>query len=390
MKYLFYNNYCTGRSGLSNGIMSIELGVVLAYLTDRVLVIEGNVSPPANLVSYGDRVSNRHPSKITDLLDVPVPFLALEQIDLSTLSRRELFDESLLDSVFYYPANLETDTPDFEFFRQGRPYKFTYPDDYREVEVLALSGGVEYGKARHKMNNLGFYSTLFYLGEEWKPQVKNLLGRMRPKKHLADFAGRVAASLGRFNAVHLRRGDFKRTVGKSVLLRRPSEVIERLDHNFARSERLLILTDESEDAFVKEIQMAYRDHVVLDRFILDEFGQEFLDLPQHDSVALAFLSQLVAAESEDFVGTMTSTYTSLIQRQRGNRGRDERFKFLWNEIPARDIELLAGTTPANEEVPLYPNGEMVEQYAGPYSWNRYCPRIDTGWMREWPESFLLP
>ena len=35
-------------------IMSIELAVVLAHLMDRVLILDGAVSPPANLVDYGD------------------------------------------------------------------------------------------------------------------------------------------------------------------------------------------------------------------------------------------------------------------------------------------------------------------------------------------------
>ena len=75
MNYLYYNTYLSGRSGLSNNIMSLELGVVLAFLMERVLVVEGNVSPPANVVDYGGRVSNRYPSKVTDVRgrrDVPL------------------------------------------------------------------------------------------------------------------------------------------------------------------------------------------------------------------------------------------------------------------------------------------------------------------------------
>jgi hypothetical protein len=388
MKYLFFNNYCTGRSGLSNGIMSIELGVIFARLTDRVLLIEGNVSPPANLVAYGDELSNRHRSKITDLFDLPVPWLAHDQVDLRSCTRQELFTESLLDSVFYYPANLNIKTADFDSFRQGRRYAFTYPDSLQTVDVLALSGGPEFGQYRYKMHNLGFYSALFYLGEEWKRKIRELLRLMRPKEHFTELARRVVQSLGTFNAVHIRRGDFKRVVGKSVLLREPGDVIERLDNNFSRSERLVLLTDESDDPFVREILSCYPDHVVLDRFILDEYKREFLELPHHDCVALAFLSQLIAADANDFVGTMTSTFTSLIQRWRGNKGKDERFKFFWNEIPAEGARLLPGTTAKSDIVPLRPNGEMIEQYEGTYSWNRYCPLINTGWMREWPESFI--
>ena len=33
---------------------------------------------------------------------------------------------------------------------------------------------------------------------------------------------------------------------------------------------------------------------------------------------------------------------------------------------------------------------MVEEFEGPYSWNRVDQRINATWMREWPESFLTP
>ena len=33
---------------------------------------------------------------------------------------------------------------------------------------------------------------------------------------------------------------------------------------------------------------------------------------------------------------------------------------------------------------------MIEQFPGRYSWNRVSPLLNPAWMREWPESFLLP
>src|SRR5262249_51611011 len=86
MKDLFYTTYCSGRSGLSNSIMSIELGVLLAFLTDRVLVLDGNISPIAH-VSYGGKTSRRHLSRTTDLLEIPIPWLSAEQIDLEGRGR---------------------------------------------------------------------------------------------------------------------------------------------------------------------------------------------------------------------------------------------------------------------------------------------------------------
>lgn len=387
MKYLFYTTYCSGRTGLSNCIMSTELGVLLAFLTDRVLVLDGNISPPVR-VSYGGKTSSRHLSRPTDLLEIPVPWLSAEQIDLEGRGRAmELTDRSLLESVFFYPPSLDLDNEDFRRFAQGRRAAFTYGGEYCDAPVLRLSGGPEIGDGV-KIHNFGFYAPFLYLDAATKQRTHHLLRAMRPQRHFVELAERATAALGTFNAVHIRRGDFKLTYGRTTLVRRPREALAVLDYNFSRRDRLVILTDERDDPFFAEIVQAYPDAVFLDHFILDELGAEFRDLPHHDSIALAFLCQLIAARARDFVGTMTSTFSSLIQRWRGSSGLDERFKFLWNELPAANAELVRGATAINDGVPMRPDGTMVEEFEGPYSWNRYNARLNSAWMREWPESFL--
>jgi hypothetical protein len=379
--------YCEGRTGMSNSIMSTELGVVLAFLTDRVLVLEGNTSPEANVVAYGEKLTNRHRSRPTDLVEIPVPWLEDGQIDLGRRGRSmTLTDGSLLESIFFYPASLDLDTEDFSRFAQRRRAAFTYGGEYREAAVLRLPGGPKVGG--HKMHNFGLYSPFLYLDAATRIRVDEILRRMCPKRHFVELAERAAAQLGVFNAVHVRRGDFKKTLGRTTLLRQPREALAVLDCNFSRGDRLVILTDERDDPFFAAIVEAYPDSVFLDHFLLDEMGQEFRELPHHDSIALAYVCQLIAAHSRDFVGTMTSTFTSLIQRWRGNRGLDERFKFLWNELPAAGAEMVRGATKINDGVPMRPDGTMVEEFEGPYSWNRYTPLLNSAWMREWPESFL--
>ena len=240
------------------------------------------------------------------------------------------------------------------------------------------------------MHNLGFYAPFLYVDEPTRVRVDELLRGMRPKRHFTELADLACARLGAFNAVHVRRGDFKVTYGRTTLLRRPCEAVAVLEQSFSRRDRLVILTDERDDPFVDGIVDAFPDAIFIDHFILDELGEEFRDLPHHDAIALAFLSQLVAARARDFVGTMTSTFTSLIQRWRGNAGLDERFKFLWNELPATAAVLERGRTAINDAIPMRPDGTMIEQYEGPYSWNRFDPRLNSAWMREWPESFVRP
>ena len=83
----------------------------------------------------------------------------------------------------------------------------------------------------------------------------------------------------------------------TTLDRTPGEAVAALDDQFSGKDRLVILTDEAEDPFFDEIKGAYRDHVFLDHHILDNYGPDFMQLPAHDSIALAYISQLVGAES---------------------------------------------------------------------------------------------
>jgi SM-20-related protein len=388
VRQLFYTNYLSGKSGLSNGVMSIEVGVVLASLTNRFLVLDGNVTPPANIVSYGGRVTNERPSRVTDLIDLPVAW-GEPNGNTSEQKSLELTDYSLWDLVLYHPASLDIAAADALSFANGRRLWATVTDEHDRIPVLRVSEDATVPGRDYRRRNLCFYSYLFYFDAPTRRSAYRLLQRMTPKQPLAELARRVAVDLGSFNAVHLRRGDFKRTLGVTTLERQPREAIEALDHHFSRQDLLVIVTDERDDPFFGEIRAAYPHHLFIDHHILDAYEPDFRALPHRDSLALAYLSQLVAAESKDFIGTMRSTFTALIHRYRGNRGRREVFKFLWNELPAEGEELVRGRQRINRSVPL-DRGVMVEEYSGPYSWNRYNRRISPAFMREWPESFLTP
>ena len=380
MKSIIYTIYRNGSAGLSNLVMSCELGVVLAGLTDRVLILKGNKTPQANVVKYGEIVRNTYPSRVTDLIDLGVPWIDADHVDIAAFVPQEISDKPAWESVFYFPPHLSTQTGDFRAFVGRRKSAFTVDENLQHVPAIAYSGGPE-------ANTLSFYSSFFYLDEPTQIQAYEILRNMKPKPEYAAYAKRVADELGRFNAVHVRRGDFKTTVGVTTLDRTGAEAVEALDHHFSRADRLVILTDEANDPFFDEIKAAYKDTVFLDRYMLENFGPQFQELPAHDSIALAYLSQLVASRSDDFIGSMTSTFTSLIQRMRGNLGKDEPFKFLWNELPSPGVKLEPGRHLISDSIRLR-KGVMVEERDGPYSWNRLNDRLNTGWMREWPESFL--
>ena len=207
MRQLFYTNYQSGNSGLSNGIMSIECGVIMAFLTKRLLVLDGNIAPPANIVDYAGRVDNSSPSRVSDLIDIPVPWVGSEEAELQGLSSAELTSHNLMDSVFYVPGTLDLLSEDAAAFARGRNNWICEDERLREIDVLRVSEDpIAPGQDRHR-HNLSFYSYLFYLDSEHRRAVYELLTRMQAKQPYAKLAKRIATDLGPFNAVHMRRGD---------------------------------------------------------------------------------------------------------------------------------------------------------------------------------------
>jgi SM-20-related protein len=365
--------YRRGSAGLSNLRMSLELGVVLAELTDRQLVLDGDVTPIANIVRYGDpQISGATPSRLTDLFDLGRPWERLENLEFPLGEVQMISEHSAWHLMVAGSGELDANSADARAFRANRREVVHLTDSLNCAPALGYSGGPD-------ANTLSYYSYFFYLDQQTRSRARTALSRLQPKPALSALANEIAAGLGPFNAVHIRRGDFKQTFGTTTLNRAPQEAIEALDRHFRRDEMLLILTDEADDPF-------FTTHLFIDHHLLAAHRDKVLSLPTHDPIALALLSQLIAAHSKAFVGSMKSTYTALIQRERGLRGLEEPFRFLWNEIPLPDDPSTRGKQKINTHVPLV-DGVMVEEYSGPYSWNRVHPSLEPAWMREWPESF---
>ena len=156
MKSLIYDVYRHGHAGLSNLIMSIEVGVVLSRLTDRLLVLRGNKVPFANVVRYGDTVRNTYPSRVTDLIELGVPWTDAENVDLAAFAVHELCDQPSWDCVCYFPSWLSTESTDILAFAGERKTFITVQEELQDVPALSFSGGP-------KHHTLSFYSYFFYL-----------------------------------------------------------------------------------------------------------------------------------------------------------------------------------------------------------------------------------
>ena len=88
------------------------------------------------------------------------------------------------------------------------------------------------------------------------------------------------------------------------------------------------------------------------------------------------MTLLVAAEAERFAGTMCSTFTGWIHRQRLVTGRDTVQRWAYNEFTHVPFE----------------DGRLPDQRAGAWSWTRAHPDLSPSsmsWAREWPEAVDL-
>ena len=360
--------YC----GFSNNKMSLDIAIVLAHLTDRVLV-PYRFRLPRRLPVEPGRVLE--PLQIPDLFDIPVPWSDeyLLKTWISAPGALACPWAPVFESVLCLPGTLPTDDGDFQRFRNGRQHVHIFTRQQDEAPDLYID-----------THTLGYYSYFFYLDETRRRQVVDLMKRLRPKRPYRELADRIAATFGSFNAIHLRRGDFvTNELSQQKVSRAASisgqEIVGNLASRMNRDYPLVICTDgSSRDEIFGPIQKYFRETVFLDRYFREDATIRAMisELPRDDEAVLVLLTQLVASKAGVFAGTLFSTFTALIHRMRGLAGRDSTFLYCYNDFLSPLVR--------------FDRCEFLPVDDGPYSWNRirYPVSPDAySWLREWPESF---
>jgi hypothetical protein len=279
----------------------------------------------------------------------------------------------VFDSVLCFPATPPRDDERFRNFRNGRRHVHILGDREDEAPDLHLN-----------TLTLGYYSYFFYLDEARQREVVELMRRLRPKRPYREAADRIAAGLGSFNAVHLRRGDFRRDWWAQTGLKRAAsvngqEIVANLASRMDRNDPLVICTDDSScDELFGPIQKHFRGVIFLDRYLREstDMRQLMAQLPRDDDMVEILLTQLVASKARVFAGTMFSTFTALVHRLRGYARQEPNFLYCYNDFLSPLVR--------------FERCEFLPVDNGPYSWNRvrYPVPPDTySWFREWPESY---
>ncbi len=334
-------------TGMINQVMSVELAVGLAHETNRSIIMNYISNSGDRLNSfrvpiytpnqlYNPQRSNfcstdQFPS-IFDLLDVPVDMILIDE-DINKFPQEHLSYSNIMTDYYYSNSDVVSDNE--LSFAEGRTKLF-----------------LEEGKNVHLKNTLGWYSRFFFN----RSQALDLqLSKVKFKKEYQDFADMVAESLGDFQGIHLRLSDHRKVMFEAKEI----TYIEGLNSLEKNGLPIVICTDEPSDPMVQNNK--YRT-ILLDEYIVNEFGNQFKQLTFSDEITFGLISMLVMEKSKYFIGTSGSTYTAYIQRKRNQQSLSMPWEFLDN-----------------------PN----KSHSGPYSWNNYdLDQMKKMFWREWDESKL--
>ncbi len=368
MRRLIFRGY---EAGLSNQRLSLEIGVGLALLTNRVLVPYGFGLPCAAEPRIWPPGGGHPPATVVDLFDLPVQVdprhVLCDEVDLHSSVRCRW--PNVRDSVLCFPNQPDDDDVMFRDFLGQRQNVLSLDDEQRRAPDLVIDA-----------ETLGVYCRFFYLPRARQRSLNDQMRQVRPRPPYSRFATRLASHLSDFNAVHIRRSDFV-TAGFTPRSSDVSgdEIAATLRSRMDTDKKLVICTDgESSDPFFQPILDAFREVVFLDDLLLadGEWSEQLRSLPHHDEAVVALTSQMVAARADVFVGTLFSSFTAIIHRSRGFRGIEPNFLYTHADWLGGDVR--------------FHDGRYLPNADGHYSWNQVRFPIDVhalSWFREWPESY---
>ena len=165
------------------------------------------------------------PVKLLTYSIFPIPWMNIDQVDLSRLDSKEFTSHSLGDSMFYFPPTLNLAQEDARWFAWGRKHFLTYPEAANETVGSYHAGWPGVGPQQYKMANLTFYSYFFYLDPPTKQQIFDLLTKMTPQQPYREFAARVIKTWEPLTRFTSDEEILKQTYGVSTLERTPQEAV---------------------------------------------------------------------------------------------------------------------------------------------------------------------
>jgi hypothetical protein len=326
-----------GPRGLFNQVVSLETAVGIQHKADTDIIFYTDQYPFAiNKPStydekYKDMISSPVLRRIDDIFswDSQDNFIFdynLREADIKDVKRYDMFEYFLVDK--------DKETKNIEEFASGRSQLYI---DNKDINFT---------------NTLSLYSYFFYHRDA---ELDRKIGSISPKIEYLNLAKQIAESLGDFDGIHLRLTDFP-----IYILTVTEDMFREAFNHLDSGRNVVVSTDEPDNYILKNLN---KPIISLDKYIYENFFDEFKALPISDEIVFGLINNLVMHYSKDFIGTLGSSYTSYIQRGRANMGLTPSWKCF------TDLEY---------------------KKTGNYSWTNYPVKNDAkSWWKCWEESILI-
>lgn len=315
-------------NGIFNQLLALEVSHAFDAMGESLTIYNS----PSFLVNRPDYIYNKYFEtnsrvvSIHDLFDAPDLNVPRVQEDLFPI------DSGLGMTDFYY--NCDESMPSKSF---GMGRKQIKPGE----DYIFSSRGYAY------------YSSYF---ANRPLDLDKRLSQIAPKPEYSEFADAIAKDIGSFNGAHIRRTDHIQVVNLADY-----DIVSKINFD----NQVFVATD---DPTFEKIP---KNSTNIDNFILENYYKDFCSLSILSGHTLALVSALVMSYASDFVGTLTSTYTGYIQRQRYFKDNSKTFNF-FNDM--------ADTLDASDADYEWSWHRMRNAFIG-------APN-GIALIREWPESKL--
>jgi hypothetical protein len=362
---IYFQNHRKGKSGLNNHVIPYTLAIAISNFLDRDFFFDHEI-PTITLPPV--RAEGRFDAQLRHIIDAPrsvvsdllaIPGRRVFEIDRKVGEKFHVEDPMLMFMTDRASRDKSAETMIWNFFSLGRG-----PLVKEDLEEFGL---IEFGD--NCIINASFF---FFLEREAKQRLLDSI-KITYRRELETLGAKIANSLGGFNAIHLRQGDFQTVYGSDGYSVEPDVFADLVKVVFEGKELpVLIATDEfqQKEAFRKILE-GYR-YEFIDEIILSDYFDDFRSLPFSDFNSLAIIDQLICAAGERFIGTCRSTFTSVIHRLRQERYGKTDFDFFPDARVRRHLDSNLRTVPDGK---------------GFFEWNRYSAFAEhyeyPAWMREW-------
>ena len=361
---IYFENCSKGTEGFNTHVISYTLCVSLSNFLDRDFYFDYEIpssSPPAfaSMDGWADRfgiLMDSPRSLVSDL--VMIPNRRVHEIDRGVPHKLEL---QHTHSHFVTTEALRARygaTMIFEHFGMGR--KAVTREELNSFDL------VEWTDTR--LSNPSYFYMLN------RPEKQSLLKsvELRYISEIEALAASIAAELGRYDAVHIRLGDFLKLRPEYGASARSGEFGAYIRAAFPKEIPVMIATDGLEEKSLLEDLFEGYNVTFIDELIFDRHLDAFAKLPYTDFNVLTVLNQLICAAAETFAGTYFSTFTAGIHKLRQERYQKKDFMFFPDPLVSKHL---------SNDLKLVPDRQ------GFFDWNRFSAfapsHFQMAWAREW-------